>query len=232
MIKIGNGDISKMYVDSTEIVKAYVGNQLVYEVNSWDNPYITDGLIFMLDGIEKGNVEGTWKDLIGGITFTNNNVTSTEYGWSFNGSSSSFYSTTVLTGSENHTVEVCFKPKTTGTYCVFACNNQTANNMMFYKSNSNIVFLQRKNIYSLSLSANTPQSVSLNLNQGLHNGSAKSKSSSTDYWNNSNFWVGRRATGNYFNGEIYAIRFYNRRLTQEEQSHNFNVDNERFELDL
>lgn len=232
MIAFGASDMTKAYIGSTEASKVYLGDKLVYEANSWVNPYITDGLIFMLDGIEKGGAEGTWKDLIKGITFTNNNVTSTEYGWSFNGSSSSFYSTTVLTGSENHTVEVCFKPKTTGTYCVFACNNQTANNMMFYKSNSNIVFLQRKNIYSLSLSANTPQSVSLNLNQGLHNGSAKSKSSSTDYWNNSNFWVGRRAHGNYFNGEIYAIRFYNRRLTQEEQLHNFAADNERFSLGL
>lgn len=31
MIKIGSGDIAKVYVGSTEIAKAYVGSQLVYE---------------------------------------------------------------------------------------------------------------------------------------------------------------------------------------------------------
>lgn len=197
-----------------------------------ENPYVTDGLVFRLDGIEKGENSGTWTDLVGGIVFTNNNVTNTEYGWHFDGSTSSFYSTTVLTGSENNTVEVCFKPETTNAYCLFACNNQTANNMLFYRSGNSIVFLQRKNYYNLSILANTPYSISLNLNNGLFNGSSVSKSSGTDYWNNSNFWIGRRAAGAYFKGEIYSIRLYNRKLSQSEQLRNFSVDNERFNLEL
>lgn len=197
-----------------------------------ENPYVTDGLIFRLDGIEKGENKGTWTDLVGGIVFTNNNVVSTDYGWSFNGSSSSFYSTTVLTGSENNTVEVCFKPEITNTYCLFACNNQTANNMLFFRDGNSIVFLQRQNCYNLSIPANTPYSISLNLNNGLFNGSSVSKSSASDYWGNSDFWIGRRAVGTYFKGEIYSIRLYNRKLSQEEQLRNFSADNERFNLEL
>ena len=196
-----------------------------------ENPYVTDGLIFRLDGIEKGENEGTWTDLVGGIVFTNKNVTSTEYGWHFNGGSS-FYSTTVLTGSENYTVEVCFKPEATNTYCLFSCNNRTQYNILFYKSGNNITFSQYANTYTMALSANQKYSVSLNLDRGLLNGASISKNSSTDYWNNSDFWIGRRSQGTFFKGEIYAIRIYNRKLSQEEQLRNFSVDNERFNLGL
>lgn len=195
-------------------------------------PYVTDGLVFRLDGIEKGKNEGTWTDLVGGITFTNNNVINTDYGWSFNGSSSYFYSTSVLTGSSNHTVEVCFKPDNTNTYCLFSCNNRTQYNNLFYKNGNNITFSQYANTYTIALSANQKYSVSLNLDRGLLNGISISKNSNTDYWNNSDFWIGRRAAGNYFKGEIYSIRLYNRKLSQEEQLRNFSIDNERFNLEL
>lgn len=39
MIKVGSGDIGKLYVGSTEIAKAYVGSQLVYDTAE-DDPYI------------------------------------------------------------------------------------------------------------------------------------------------------------------------------------------------
>lgn len=194
--------------------------------------YVTDGLVFRLDGIEKGENEGTWTDLVGGIVFTNNNVINTDYGWSFNGSSSYFYSTSVLTGSSNHTVEVCFKPNNTDTYCLFSCNNGTQYNILFYKSNNNITFSQYANTYTIVLSANQNYSVSLNLDRGLLNGTSISKNSNTDFWITSDFYIGRRASGAYFNGEIYTIRIYNRKLSQEEQLRNFSVDNKRFNLGL
>lgn len=235
MIGFGNTEITKAYLGSTEIDKMYLGEELVFgsDTPAWETPYITDGLIFMLDGIEKGENEGTWTDLVGGITFTNNNVINTDYGWSFNGRSSYFYSTSVLTGSSNHTVEVCFKPNNTNTYCLFICNKNTQNNVLFYKSGNNITFSQYNNTYPLTLSANQKYSVSLNLDNGLLNGSSVIKNSSTDYQiGTNNFYIGRRSAGSYFNGEIYAIRVYNRKLSQAEQLFNFNVDNTRFNLGL
>lgn len=234
MIKLSTNEINKAYLGNTEINKMYLGEELVFgsDAPAWETPYITDGLIFMVDGIEKGENEGTWTDLIGRITFTNNNVINTDYGWSFNGSSSYFYSTSVLTGSSNHTVEVCFKPNNTNTYCLFSCNNRTQYNILFYKSGNNITFSQYANTYTIVLSANQNYSVSLNLDRGLLNGTSISKNSNTDYWTTSDFYIGRRAAGSYFNGEIYAIRVYNRKLSQEEQLFNFNSDNTRFNLGL
>lgn len=55
MIKLGSGDIGKVCVGSSEIVKAYVGNQLVYEVGG--TPVVTyDARIEYLQGA--GNT--TW----------------------------------------------------------------------------------------------------------------------------------------------------------------------------
>lgn len=48
MIKVGSGDIAKVYVGSTEIAKAYVGSQLVYENVSEPVPY--DAKIEYLEG--------------------------------------------------------------------------------------------------------------------------------------------------------------------------------------
>lgn len=235
MIKLGTNEITKAYLGSTEVSKIYLGNGLVFggDIPIWENPYIIDGLIFMVDGIEKGENEGTWTDLVGGITFTNNNVTSTEYGWSFNGTSSYFLSDSILTGTADYTVEVCFKPNNTNTYCLFMCNRNAQNNVLFYKSGNNITFSQYNNTYPLVLNANQKYSISLNLDNGLLNGASVSKNSGTDYWGGTNnFYIGRRSAGSYFNGEIYSIRIYNRKLSQEEQLFNFNIDNARFNLDL
>ena len=195
--------------------------------------YITNGLIFWLDGINKGSNDNSWIDLIGGIVFTGTDVTSTEYGWSFNGSTSYFLSDSVLTGTADYTVEVCFKPNNTNTYCLFMCNKNTQNNVLFYKNGNNITFSQYNNTYPLTLSANQKYSVSLNLDNGLLNGTSVSKNSGTDYWTGTNnFYIGRRSAGAYFSGEIYSIRIYNRKLSQSEQLTNFNIDNNRFNLGL
>ena len=44
--------------------------------------------------------------------------------------------------------------------------------------------------------------------------------------------AGGGASKHPFNGHIYSIRFYNRKLTQAEQLHNQQVDNLRFNLEL
>lgn len=229
MIALGNSEVGKVYVGSTEIEKIYLGNELVYSQEPAS--YITDGLVFHLDGIEKGNTTGTWTDLVAGIVFTNTNVVSIDKGWQFDGTAY-FYSTQVFAGSANHTVEVCFKPTGTSNYGLFACGTQTQYNCCFYRNNNSITFLQRSNIYNIPVSAGNVYSISLNLSNGLCNGVVKTKGSSTDYWGNSNFYVGKRSAGNYFVGEIYSIRIYNRRLTSEEQLNNFKVDNIRFELGI
>lgn len=203
------------------------------QAEQWENPYISDGLVFYVDGINKGNISGEWTDLIGGITFVGNNVTATKYGWSFNGNTSSFYSTSVLPNSENYTVEICFKPTLiTSQTSIFSCGDVTAYHPMFYWANNVVTFLQRANTYSISLVSEQAYSISLNLDSGFCNGQSVTKRTQTDYWGNTNFWIGRNGNGRYFNGEIYCIRIYDRKLSQMEQLFNFNKDVERFELNI
>lgn len=194
--------------------------------------YVANGLVFHLDGIDKGNTAGAWTDLVSGTVIQGTNVVSTQYGWEFDGTAY-FVSSYILTGSADHTLEVCFKPTITGRYALFVINKQTQYNLMFFKDSSTVTWLQRSNTYSFTLSANTPYSISLNLDGGLYNGTAVSKNSGTDYWSNTEtLQIGRRSSGDYFKGDIYSIRIYNRRLTAAEQLNNFNVDNSRFNLGI
>lgn len=66
------------------------GDVTVTAVAETSLSYVTDGLVFHLDGTDVGNVSGAWVDKIGGITFKNNgNCTpelgsnNTQIGWAF-----------------------------------------------------------------------------------------------------------------------------------------------------
>jgi hypothetical protein len=61
---------------------------------------------------------------------------------------------------------------------------------------------------------------------------AITKDARTDYWGNNYTYIGRNSQGRYYAGEIYAIRVYNRKLTEAEQRANFAIDNQRFELGI
>ena len=47
--------------------------------------YVQDGLVLLLDGIDKGNVSGAWTDLIGGKSFTNHGATFNDDNVQFDG---------------------------------------------------------------------------------------------------------------------------------------------------
>lgn len=218
------------YVGGVESEEAYKGSVEVYKKAS-AIPYITDGLVFYVDGINKGNVSGSWKDLVGGLVFTGTDVVSTTKGFSFNGTSSNFCCDSVFAGSADYTIEVCFKSDALpNPFCIFGIGDNTQYNLLFYRSNNYITFLQRANTYTIPLSNGQGYSISLNLDRGLVNGASITKNSGTDYWGNSNSYIGKCSQGRYYSGEIYAIRIYNRKLTEAEQRTNFAIDNQRFEL--
>ena len=54
----------------------------------WDDPtlheYIQDGLSLHLDGINKGDVENQWTDLVNGVAFPTHGAIPTENAWRFN----------------------------------------------------------------------------------------------------------------------------------------------------
>jgi hypothetical protein len=50
--------------------------------------YVQDGLVFQLDGIEKGGVDGVWKDLVGNKDFILFNCITNPNNIEFNGTNS------------------------------------------------------------------------------------------------------------------------------------------------
>ena len=58
--------------------------------------YVSDALLMHLDGINKGNVEGEWQDLVSGNSFVNHGAIAEADGWRFDGASSYMDSTTLI----------------------------------------------------------------------------------------------------------------------------------------
>lgn len=208
--------------------------------------YVSDGLIFHLDGIDKGT-GAEWTDLIGGIQFNRSktDIYSTQDGYYFDGDRTSYLSSEEgvwTTGSDDFTVEVCYyNLKNSLTNYIFHCGANSTNNKfpLFYHDGSTITWYQGGYVYNASsMTSNTKYTISLNNDRAIANGSLLQKSNNTDYWdaNNTRIRIGAASSGNAFNnpfnGYIYSIRVYNRRLTEAEQLQNQRVDNQRFNLGL
>lgn len=203
-------------------------------------PYVSDGLVFWLDGLEKGRAAGKWTDLIGGIEFT---PTSAEavienqdnfYFTSLGGTQpKGFVTNGTLSSTLDTTIEVCYIPEN-ATHCLFI-HQSSSPSSLFYKSGNSITFIQRGNTYTYAMTLGNPYTISLNLSSGLVNGNSISPNTGTDFWNNSGiFYIGSRNSSgqNPFKGTLYSIRIYNRRLTSSEMLANQQIDNQRFNLGL
>lgn len=235
MINI-DGNIGDVYVGSTKIAEAYVGSQLIYKAEILPaNSYIQDGLTFHLDGIEKGADDGKWVDLIGGKKLTGG-ATSMNKCFSF--SSTYLSNSTYLPANADYTVEVIYVQTSTNSQgSVIFCSSDASNTnyICVVRKGSNMLFLNKKNTYTLSNAANnTPIYISANMTRALYNGNVLSPNSSTDYWSgNKTTSIGRSLSSGVryqFNGRVYSIRVYNRRLTEEEQRFNYAIDKKRFQI--
>ena len=205
-----------------------------------ENSYIQDGLVFQLDGINKGATDGTWVDLVDGVAFTNaGSVTKLNNGWSFDATTNSYFSSGTLGFlgvNENFTVEVCIIPsRSSGNEAVFvfASSNSTGG-PLFFMAGSNTTFLQKRNTYPVPRVADSPLCVGLNLSLGVVNGEEKTKNSGTDFWNTNGPTIGKRdfSQSNYFKGTIHAIRIYSKMLSKQDILYNQHIDNIRFNLGL
>lgn len=199
--------------------------------------YIQDGLVFHLDGIDKGSNLNAWIDLKGGIVFSpTGNVMFNNDNIAINENNTYLQANATLGNSTNNTVEVCYYT-TKSTFFVFGEKNGN-NYPVYYNSAGRMTFMQANSTYK----THTAQynTVSLNLDRCIANGNNISKDGSTDWWTASSrvgtIRIGKGANGgassNFFTGKIYSIRIYNRRLTEEEMRHNQSVDNKRFNLGL
>ena len=102
----------KVFKGSTEIIRIYKGTTLEWEKSvpiPDADAYIQDGLVFQLDGIDKGNVEGAWVDRKAGRQFTLNNCIVNSDNIEFNGTDSEAIDNdnyTLPTVPEKYTIEV------------------------------------------------------------------------------------------------------------------------------
>lgn len=241
MSYIGSNSIGKLFLGTTEIAKAYLGTQLVYQSGPGPTPpeppsgYVTDGLVIHFDG-KYGATTEKWTDLINGLELVNNRATLlNDGGYSFNGTGYlSASSVTQYTGT-NLTVEVVFKGASNmPSKCfIMADGSNTSGRFVLFRNSSAWTFLQRQRTYTYSMPSATKVSMSLSLDRGFANGVALSSGTADNWSNTSKFTVGySTASSRFLKGDVYAIRLYSRRLTEEEVMTNLRVDNERFGLNL
>lgn len=222
----------------------------------YGNDYVQSGLVLHLDGINKGS-ENSWIDSVSNRKFVERgNVTKDSSSYILNGSES--YTTYLQYNIsnfpefeiDNSTVEVCYKlAADADAYYIFGSGIRHSFNPLIYVNTTNITWNEDGHTYynycensdSVLFHHENPITLSINGNRGIINGEVKGEISqeTTDYWDENGdgrFRIGAATRGtaarNPFNGHIYSIRFYNRKLTQAEQLHNQQVDNTRFNLGL
>lgn len=237
MIKLGTTDIKGIMLGDAEISKVYLGEDVVYQKEA-PGEYVTDGLVFWLDGINKGASNGTWVEKIHGTVFSGN-ATPTNKGFNF--SDGQRMSGSWVNGTSNDfTVEVCYYTTLTGRCFVWGVGSTGARTPLYMDEGGKITTIQNLNVFTRPSSFSSNKTVSVNQDRGVYSGVDMTKSSSVDYWdtspNTSTVYIGKGNGGvalHYpLTGIVYAIRVYNRRLTADEMLNNQRLDNTRFGLKL
>lgn len=214
-------------------------------------PYITDGLVFWLDGIYKGNDSSKWTDLIGNRIFEYKDCTITTDGVQFNG-------TTSYAASEGHIDVKATEGTIEAVYDVTNINSawhtilgqgvnstdRTRIGMMIYPkaagaiSAGAVVIDYRDSTLTRKKGAKTTGTTSVSADTGVSNGMTLGNTSLSGLVSNGADYIsiGARknsaSEGRYFAGTIKCVRIYSRKLSQAEMVANQRIDNTRFNLGL
>ena len=204
--------------------------------------YIKNGLVFWLDGLNKGGTANAWTDRINpDIIFTNASNAAKEIakGWSFNGAggltnstnSSYWRDDAKVNVPDCSTIEIVYNGHNNKSQILFITNLFTALSFGFYANGKSLLIGYDNQAYTLPV-VNGNRIVSANKTLALDCGQRLVKKSDTYYETEAVSSIGYRTNNNYFTGEIYSIRMYNRQLTDDEMLNNQRIDNERYELGL
>ena len=194
--------------------------------------YISDGLVFHLDGIDKGDTAGAWTDLINGTVFTGTAVAQSDSFFFENTylSNSSF----VLPANTDHTVELCYVETVSQNGVLFCSGNNAKGNI--FVAPYFTMYMQSFNMYKHDRVINRKYTISFNGERCIQNGSSKAYQRVGSNYTNGRTNIGARYYGGnyqlFFRGNVYAIRVYNKTLTEAEIRNNQKVDNKRFKLGL
>lgn len=206
--------------------------------------YITNGLVLHLDGIEYGGLDGKWIDKVSERVFTAyGGASRIENGFSFVQVGDYLTCPDQLTGIGVNvaTVEAC--AKYTDNYgCIFS-NNIAGNILLFSDTNNNFTLGNSASGNTIRYSRRSVTDVKITASFTTSNGIMNYNSLTSitsDYLTASGNVISigtalsndHQRTDSQFKGEIYAIRVYNRKLSQAEMLVNQRVDNTRFNLGL
>ena len=205
-------------------------------------PYISDGLVFWLDGIEKGGTPDIWKNLVGNTYFPlGSNVVIEQNSVLFNGVSVEETGGDTAIPTSIGTIELCGQDTVQSAYSIYAyapsghylSMMRTTDGFQYDESTPNGWQFLSANTTTLS-----PFSVSLNEQLGMLNGIAKNSVRRNENWSQgrpAKFNIGG-VSGSYAQysckARIHSVRIYNRQLSQAEMLANQRVDNARFNLGL
>lgn len=225
----------KVFKGSTEIIRIYKGTTLEWEKSvpiPDADAYIQDGLVFQLDGIDKGN--DAWIDRKGQKEFVLHNVVTNSNNMEFNGTNSyAECSSTLGYDSATHTLEVVWEGNKVGGVPFFGGPTSaelcllpqgTPLRRLSFGTGMNFIVNQPDELKMISANADN-----IIYNAGWIGTSAELEAN--DSYNQTVASVGRYDFSNYFRGKIYAIRVYNRKLSALEMLQNQLIDIERFGLD-
>ena len=198
-------------------------------------PYITDGLIFWLDGINRGGVSGKWIDLIGGKEFTLYNCAENDDNVQFAGNANSYglCSGAISNDWNNETLEIATSRGTFKNKCLLCpptINGATGIGYITPQSSANI-WICLSGAQDPCIPATTASRYSLSKNGGVIDGVSKTRQN-TDSWganNTGNTYLGKRQNDTKaFEGKMFSVRIYNRKLSDAEMKANQDVDVLRF----
>ena len=245
----------KVFKGSTEIIRIYKGTTLEWEKSvpiPDADAYIQDGLVFQLDGIDKGNVEGAWVDRKAGRQFTLNNCIVNSDNIEFNGTDSEAIDNdnyTLPTVPEKYTIEVVLyygggsiltqrKSSSSSYGSPMMAALSTTINYLTIGRNLYAVEALPKNKYICLQAQAKGDDVQVNCNGDVlaQRGGTSSTISNTFYDNGRPsvgcVWTSASNKARHLLGKVYSIRLYNRVLTEEELYNNMVVDYMRFKIPI
>lgn len=199
--------------------------------------YVQDGLVFQLDGIEYGGIDGRWIDRKQQVTFNtiSSNVVRHDTYFEFKGTSySSLISGSASFDKRTHCIDITINDQSVQPYPRIFATSSASNIGCAKYGRRKIVFelggaMQYQCPYDLVVAhANV-------LNQRvILQGNITRKIGNDSFGLGTNTSLGGSNVGNqsHFKGSIYAIRVYSRQLSDREILINQKIDNARFRLGL
>lgn len=214
-----------------------VGNitqQLTVNQAAGGPQYVTDGLVFWLDGIDKGGTTA-WVEKINNYSFENHGATFNTDHVYFDGVDdymSSSGAATYANSANIYTIEVVYEKEANG--IIYQPKSGRYMIAFGFNADGRVIWQSGRGQRPL-YNAPSSGSASISAERAIANGTAMT-STGTSYISraDSSSYIGRRnaADGDYFKGKVFSIRIYNRNLSEAEVLANLAVDNQRFNLGL